>query len=162
MLWWYGLINGIKGLLWSRPHLHLYNHLQCLSSHKLCFRYIDLEFLLDVRLFLSSTPVLMWSPLSAMHVISFFIQLSTIHPQMSLHGDSQPPFPGLTWLADGMNEKGKKWRRQGFGLTHSKKRAVILWYRKDWGFGSWTHGLILDLWSLNDDKISRWSYLLGI
>lgn len=42
MLWWYGLINGIKGLLWSRPHLHLYNHLKCLPSHKLCFRYIDL------------------------------------------------------------------------------------------------------------------------
>ena len=113
MLWWHGIcgdrINGIQGLPWSKTYLSLYNHRQPLFSHSPSVSLNYLVFLLDVLLFLTSRPVLMWSPLYRRHCTSLFIQLSPAHPQVSLHEDLKASFSGLTRFADGMYKKGKKW-----------------------------------------------------
>lgn len=46
---------------------------------------------------------------------------------MSRHEDVQASFPGLTQFADGMDEKGRRWRQlQGFGLIKWKSGVVVL------------------------------------
>lgn len=126
MLWWHGIcgdrINGIQGLPWSKTYLSLYSHHQPLSSHPPSVSLNYLVFLLDVLLFLTSRPMLMWSPLYGRHSTSLFIQLSPTHPQVSLHEDLKASFSGLTRFADGRDEKGKKWNE--FKVLASRTRIM--------------------------------------
>ena len=129
-----------------------------------------LVFLLAVLLFLTCMPVLMLSPLSGMHFTSFFIQLSPIHPQVSLHEDLKASFPGLTWFADRMDEKEKKWDdfkvlatatiKMGLsffetGKTEALWAKIMIWF---WTFGVW----MTDFWvKLLIRHSARWDWNSG-